>query len=169
MPYGCGRIRTTQGAFSLLVYEKFEPLADQNLIPRWCENHFEIEMSVFANYRFWHRTRGKAIWVTPSSFLGTVHPDVAAMGMLVMRKPPPQGKPTSVFLQRFGVHAQRNVYELSAAEALRFLNREALTVEPRDDARGYAVVKTADYVVGCGRIVGDQLHSEIPKHWLAEL
>ena len=86
-----------------------------------------------------------------------------------MRKPPPKGKPTSVFLQRFGHTAFRNVYRLSESEAFRFLKRELLAVEPKDDARGYALVRTEDRVIGCGRIKGQTLHSEIPKHWLAEL
>ena len=159
----------TRGAFSLLVYEKFEPLTDQSLVPRWCKNHFEIKQSTFDGYRFWQRRNGKGIWITPKSFKCVAHQNVAALGMLVMRKPPPKGKPTTVFLQRFGQQASRNVYVLSESEALRFLTRETLTITPHDDARGYALVRTEDRIIGCGRVTGNQLCSEIPKHWLSAL
>ena len=156
-------------AFSLRAYENFEPMENQSLVPRWCDNHFGIDQGVFRDYRFWQRAGGRGIWITPTTFELPADLDLAALGMLVMRKSPPKGKPTSVFLQRFGETAFRNVYVLSEEQALSFLKREPLAVQAVDDARGYALVRTANRVIGCGRIAGGQLHSEIPKHWLAEL
>ena len=34
--------------------------------------------------------------------------------------------------------------------------------------KGYAIVRSQEAVLGCGRIVGQELVSEVPKHWLAE-
>ena len=158
-----------RGASSLRAYEKFEPMENQSLVPRWCDNHFGIDQGVFRDYRFWQRCGGRGIWITPAGFQLPADLNLAALGMLVMRKPPPQGKPTSVFLQRFGGTAFRNVYVLTEEEALSFLKREPLSIKAVDDARGYALVRTANRIVGCGRIADGLLHSEIPKHWLAEL
>lgn len=151
------------------VYEKFELMQEQALVPVWCANHFGIDPLSFDSYRFWQRVDGRSIWITPVSFTLPNGVDLASVGMLVMRKPPPTGKPTSVFLQRFAKDATRNCYVLSEDQALAFLKREPMPITPIDDGRGYAVVRTMDRVIGCGRIRGRQLYSEIPKHWLAEL
>ena len=153
----------------LRAYENFEPMQNQSLVPRWCDNHFGIERDVFDDYRFWQRVGGQSIWVTPKSFEVPNGVELVAVGMLVMRKAPPKGKPTTVFLQRFGATAFRNVYTLTDDEAVAFLKREPLDIAPVDDKRGYALVRTSERVVGCGRIDGNMLRSEIPKHWLAEL
>ncbi|MGB0647200.1 MAG: methyltransferase RsmF C-terminal domain-like protein [Bradymonadia bacterium] len=153
----------------MLVYESFKPLDDQMLLPKWCENHFDIAPIVFDGYTFWRRQSGKGVWITAPGFRDFEHPSVAAMGMLVMRQFPPKGKPTSVFLQRFGQTATRNVYDLQPEQVDAFLRREPILVTPVDDKRGYALVRSGDQVIGCGRISGRTLISEIPKHWLAEL
>ena len=159
----------TQEAFSLLVYESFKALDDQTLVPTWCLNHFDIKPSVFDGYSFWSRQSGQSVWITAPGFEPVDHPNIAAMGMLVMRQLPPKGKPTSVFLQRFGETASRNVYVIDEASVIPFLKREALQVDPVDDRKGYALVRTRDRIIGCGRLNGHLLISEIPKHWLAEL
>lgn len=153
----------------MLVYESFKMLDDQTLVPNWCLNHFEIEPDVFEGYIFWRRQSGQSVWITAPGFEQVDHPNIAAMGMLVMRQLPPKGKPTSVFLQRFGQTASRNVYEIDEASVIPFLKREALQVDPVDDRKGYALVRTRNRVIGCGRLNGRVLVSEIPKHWLAEL
>ena len=158
----------TREASSLLVYESFKALDDQMLLPTWCENHFDISPRVFDGYTFWQRQSGKGVWITAPGFRKVEHHSVAAMGMLVMRQFPPKGKPTSVFLQRFGQTATRNVYELEPQQVDGFLRREPIPVTPVDDKRGYALVRSGG-VIGCGRISGRVLISEIPKHWLAEL
>lgn len=158
-----------QGAFSLLVYESFKALEDQALVPTWCFNHFNILPQVFEGYTFWRRLSGKGVWITAPGFEVVAHPSVAALGMLVMRQLPPKGKPTSVFLQRFGQSASRNVYEINDADVLPFLERKPLDIDPIDDRRGYALVRTRDRILGCGRVKDGQIVSEIPKHWLAEL
>lgn len=158
-----------QEASSLLVYESFKALDDQTCVPRWCLNHFDIETKVFDGYTFWRRQSGQSIWITAPGFEPVNHPSIAALGMLVMRQFPPKGKPTSVFLQRFGQTASRNVYEVDEASVIPFLQRDTLNIEPIDDRKGYALVRTRDRILGCGRIKGTTLVSEIPKHWFAEL
>ena len=82
-----------------------------------------------------------------------------------MRKPPPKGKPTSVFLQRFGGGATKNVYTLSPEDAERFLRREPVNIEPVDDRRSYCLARTPDFILGCGRIEENRLISEVPRSW----
>ena len=169
MPFACIHIKTIQGAFSLLVYESFKPLDDQGLVPTWCSNHFDIDPTIFDGYTFWRRQSGKGVWITAPGFEEVRHESIAALGMLVMRQLPPKGKPTSVFLQRFGQSASRNVYQIDEVDVISFLERKPLEIAPIDDRRGYALVRTRDRIIGCARVKDGRLVSEIPKHWLAEL
>ena len=150
------------------VYGKFELLDEQSLIPNWCWNHFGLPKDVFEPFRFWGRRPGKSIWIAPRNLVPVDHNETVSFGMLVMRKPPPKGKPTSIFLQRFGALAERNVYEISPELVTPFLMRLPTSVKPVDDKKGYAIVRSQGVVLGCGRIVGHELVSEVPKHWLAE-
>ena len=144
----------------------FEQYPDQAIIPNWCFFWLGIDRSVFAESVFVHRPGSPSIWVTSREARLIAEPLPETVGLLVMRKPPPQGKPTSVFLQRFAAHATRNVYIVSPQEAARFLRREPLEVQPIDDQRGYCVVRTAEFVLGCGRIKGKTLVSEVPGSWM---
>lgn len=144
----------------------FEPLPDQDRIRAFFQWRYGIEPAVFAEHVFLGRPGARSVWIAARSCHAPATVEPESMGIQVMRKPPPRGKPSSVFLQRFAATACRNVYVLDAAGAARFLRREAQPIEPVDDGRGYCVVRTARRVLGCGRVDGRTLLSEIPKAWL---
>lgn len=148
------------------VSAAFELLPDQGLVPRHCAERYGIDPDVFAGHRFWIRPGTRVIRIAAARCAVPDGVDAETIGMQVMRKPPPRGKPTSVFLQRFGATAHRNTYTLDAACAERYLRREAQPIDPVDDAHGYCVVRTAERVLGCGRIKEGVLYSEIPRSWL---
>lgn len=149
------------------VFAAFEPHPEATSILEWFEWRFGLSADVFADHRLWHRPGSPAIWIAavdcapPPGFDGIVQ----AVGMIALRDPPPRGKPSSVFLSRFGARATRNVYDLDPGDAQRFLAGEPLAITPRDEARGYCVVRGAGRVLGCGRISGETLYSEIPRSW----
>lgn len=145
----------------------FEAYPDQAIVPNWCHHWLGMAPATFAQHVFVHRPGAPAIWIVASVADVPRDPLPETAGLLVMRRAPPRGKPTSVFLQRFAGAATRNVYTLGSDDAARFLRRETLTVTPVDDGRGYCVVRTADFVLGCGRIEGETLLSEVPRSWLA--
>lgn len=144
----------------------FELLPDQGIVPAWCADRFGIDPQVFAGHRFWRRAGTRVIRIAAARSLVPDGLAAETIGMQVMRKPPPRGKPTSVFLQRFGATAHRNTYVLDPERAARFLRREAVEIDPVDDAHGYCVVRTPERVLGCGRVDGGLLYSEIPQSWL---
>ena len=146
--------------------DAYEHHPDQGLVPRWCADHFGIEPAVFAEHVFWRPVGGRLIRVAARACRPPEGMGLDSIGMQVMRRPPPRGKPTSVFLQRFGGTATRNVYRLDDAQTDSFLRRMPVSVRPVDDARGYAIVFGPDGVLGCGRVDGELLRSEIPKAWL---
>ncbi len=146
--------------------DAYELHPDQTLIPTWCADHFGIDPAVFADHVFWRPVGGRLIRIVARSCRPPDGMGIDSIGMQVMRRPPPRGKPTSVFLQRFAGGATRNAYRLDAQATACFLRRQSVPIEPVDDKRGYAVVSGPDGVLGCGRVDGDTLHSEIPKAWL---
>ncbi len=54
---------------------------------------------------------------------------------------------------------KRNVIEVSFDEMIRWLKGENL----RKKARGYVILKWKDYLLGCGKGVGDKIINFIPK------
>ena len=158
-----------QEGFSLHASADFERLEDQALIPRWCDWQFGIPHGVFRDHVFWHRPGFRNIWVAHKDCRPGDLREPHSIGLIATRRPPPRAKPTSIFLQRFAAEAAKNVYTLTEAESQDYLRRRTVRVEPVDDARGFCVVRTVDYVLGCGRIDGDQLHSEAPKSWFLEM
>ena len=144
----------------------YEPLPDQELVPRYCADRFGIDPAVFEGHVFWRPTGGRLIRIAARECVPPPGVALDSIGMQVMRRPPPRGKLTSVFLQRFAASATRNVYRLDAEQTARFMARESVPITPVDDASGYAVVFGPDGVLGCGRIDGELLISEIPRAWL---
>ena len=88
---------------------------------------------------------------------------------MVMRRPPPRGKPTSVFLQRFGRHASRNVVELTSTELQVYLSRAPLAVTRTNLTSGDCIVRYEGRVLGCGRYTDGRLVNYWPKHFTAPL
>lgn len=146
--------------------DAYELHPDQALVPRYCAERFGIDPQIFADHAFWRPVGGRLIRIAARACRPADDFALDSIGMQVMRRPPPRGKPTSVFLQRFGATATRNVYRLDDAQTERFLRRQPVEVVPVDDGRGYVIVRGADGVLGCGRIDGQTLHSEVPKAWL---
>ena len=126
----------------------------------------------FDDFTVWHRPGSPALWLARN---GTQPPggfEVCSVGLPMVRRPKRRhglldGKPTTVFLLRFGHLATRNVVVLNAADAIRFLRQEPLPATP--DTRGYVVVRTADLVLGCGFVKEGTLNCEMPRAWLATL
>ena len=148
-----------------LESDAFRPSPETTNIVEWCEQKFGIAPSVFDGYRFWSRPSSDKVWVADIRCRPEMGGLCEAIGVLGLRGFPPRSKPTSVFLQQFAKKANRNVYCISPADALRFLRRETIDIVPVDDGNGYCVVRTETHVLGCGRVRGRQLVSEIPGDW----
>jgi len=89
--------------------------------------------------------------------------------MLVMRKPPPRGKPTSYFLQRFGHLAKRNHLVLDGEELRQYCLRTPLEVSDSDLTDGYCIISSRTHVLGCGRLADGVLTNMWPKHFTSQL
>ncbi len=148
----------------------FEPCADRARLLDFLAERYGMAPAVFDDFTFWCRPGAPSIWMTTAALELPPGPHVEALGVLVMRKPPPAGKPTSTFLMRMGGHATRQALDLDDAGAAAFLRRESLdlsatAVDGAEGVRGYCVVRDRIGVIGCGFVQGGVLRSELPRAW----
>jgi NOL1/NOP2/fmu family ribosome biogenesis protein len=137
--------------------------ATRNDVIEWWVDRFGLDPETFDGYTFWEKGAGK-VWIfaddlpTPTA--------VEGVGMTFLRTRQEHWKPTTNAVQRFGREATKNVIELDAEAARRFLAGEDL--EPAWDGDwGYLIVahSIAGGVepIGVGLYVHDELRSVIPK------
>ena len=144
----------------------FEHHPESTAIRAWLDDRYRLAPEVLDAYALWHRVGRPAIWMARRGVVLPVGPVVQAVGLMVMRKPPPSGKPTSVFLQRVGAHARRNAVDLEMDRVPDFLAGESLEVDA-PEARGHVVVRCALGVLGCGWLEeGRRLVSQLPGSWV---
>lgn len=144
------------------AFERLDPTDTAQLVA-WMQTRYGIAPACVAAHQFWRRPAGKAIWIAAAAFEPPPHLSCEALGVMVARKMPPGGKLTSVFLQRFGQSATRNVVRLQGDRLARFLRREAVFVG--ESPEGYQIVFAGERVLGAGFVTNGQLRSELPKAW----
>ncbi len=145
----------------------FERSPRREALLDWLEGRFGMPREAFDEYVFWHRAGVRGTWLA-SAGAGPVQGfGVDAVGVALTRDLPPRSKPSSVFLQKLGHLATRNVVLLSEADAERFLRREDLDCDQA--LWGYVVVRTLATVLGCGQAREGRLESLIPRSWVAGL
>ncbi len=88
---------------------------------------------------------------------------IQTVGLLFLRKVSKYLKPTSVFLQRFGYLANKNIISLSHKELTILKEKKKLfkefPIEP-----GYVILKDKNWILGCGLYVDGKLISHLePK------
>ncbi|NKB89212.1 MAG: hypothetical protein GKS06_13425 [Acidobacteria bacterium] len=132
----------------------------------WWAEQYGTPTELFDDYSFWQR--GKyTIWVAAADIQpGAVSP-VDGIGIPLLRTGRDVWKPTSVAVIHFGRDVARNVVDLEADEASRFLGREAIEFE--NDARavlphrGYVIARYLGVPIGCGLWRRGGLASSVPK------
>jgi NOL1/NOP2/fmu family ribosome biogenesis protein len=147
----------------------YERCLDQSLIPNWCEERFGMPSADFADFIFWHRGGRDEIWIAPTASKPATIGCMVAFGMLVMRQAPPRGKPTSAFLQRFGMTASKNHIILQGSEMAQYLKREPLSIDEPKLTNGHCIVSTVMQVIGCGQWADGVLINVWPKHYTSQL
>ncbi len=113
------------------------------------------------------RTDSGSVWLCTESTLDWPGLEPETMGMLLYRDPLRSNCPSNAFLQRYGHLATRHAYDVNRDDALRFLAGFSLEIEPKDNAKSYAIVR-GDFggtyrPIGRGVVRGTTLGSEVPK------
>jgi len=145
----------------------FEPLPEDRAEATfaWLEARYGLAPAVFAGHRFWHRPGSPALWLAAVGLSPPPGDATIAVGLCAFRDPPPRGKPSTVFLQRFGRHATRQACDLEALAAARYLAGEDVGW-PDPALRGWVVVRAGSLVLGRGWAEGGRIRNEIKRSWL---
>ncbi len=129
----------------------------------YLEERFGIPQDTFENY---FMLKGVSnYWLFPETELlpKLQFFQIQTVGLLFLRKVSKYLKPTSVFLQRFGYLATKNIITLTQEE-LGILKEKGkffkeLPIEP-----GYVILKDKNWILGCGLYVNGKLISHLePK------
>jgi NOL1/NOP2/fmu family ribosome biogenesis protein len=133
----------------------------------WWQAQYGGHAGSFADCTFWQRGQ-RSIWVAAVAVDPGELTPVDGVGIPFLRTAWEVWKPTSVAAIEFGLDAERNVVDLTAAEAVRFLDREAIEFEAPDPRavlpnRGYAIARYAGVPIGCGLWRRGGIESAVPK------
>lgn len=123
--------------------------------------------AVFAPYRFWQRTPKGSIWLAAADAAPPPVP-VDALGLLILREPPPRGRPTSVFALRFGHLATRGLIELTPTLLAAALAGQPFEVEG-EPGEGWRLLRWQGRALGWGWLREHTLRPELPADWLTDL
>ncbi|RKX61244.1 MAG: hypothetical protein DRP29_00930 [Thermodesulfobacteriota bacterium] len=137
--------------FKILEEERKEILG-------YLEERFGIPQNVFENYEI---LRGVSnFWLFPKTdYLDKLRGlDVQTVGLLFLRKVSKYLKPTSVFLQRFGHLATKNIVILSQEEISILKEKNKIEIE-LDLEPGYVILKDKHWILGCGLYLPGRLFS----------
>lgn len=148
------------------VSADFEPLPAERAddVFTYLDDRFGLGRAVFAGHRFWHRPGSPALWIAAAALRPPAVGAVSGMGLCAFRDPPPRGKPSNVFFQRFGRAATRGVWELPEAHASAYLAGASLVVDDLS-TRGWVLVRSGGQVLGRGWLERGCLKGELKRAW----
>ena len=128
-----------------------------SLIQEYCLERFGINQEKLENYR-WYRGSKNRIYIGPEE-LERIKPESIGLCVFRLDKTP---KPTTNFLQLFGIQITKNIVELDSEETIEYCSGKNLSpnlnIEP-----GFVTVKHRDRILGCGHWNGSLLKNQIPK------
>ena len=128
-----------------------------NLILEYCMERFGINNKIFVNYN-WHIGSKNRVYIGPEE-LERIKPESIGISVFRLDKTP---KPTTNFLQLFGIHITKNIVELSSEETIEYCAGKNLSPNLNTEP-GFVIVKHRDRILGCGHWNGSLLKNQIPK------
>lgn len=134
----------------------------QGVLDFWAEN-YGIPPETFDDFTFWEKGAGK-VWILHGEVPSPLA--IEALGMLFLRTRQEHWKPTTDAVQRFGLHATKNVIELDREQAATFVRGDDQDIE-WDGDWGYIFpaheIAGELEVLGVGLYLRGELRSMIPK------
>jgi NOL1/NOP2/fmu family ribosome biogenesis protein len=88
---------------------------------------------------------------------------VESVGLPLLRLMQAGFKPTSVGLQVFGTHADRNTVSLRPTQLIELVEKREIGLEC-SASPGYVIVRVEAFIIGCGLCIPGRLVSQLPRH-----
>ncbi len=149
--------------------DAFEPLPREHEVFGYLIDKFGFRKQDFRPYRLWHRPGHASIWMSRTECLPCSEVKVHSVGILLFRKMPPRGFPTTAFILRFGHLAGRSVLDLSWDQALDLMLGKSIPDPGGSQGKGPYVLRTLGRGLGRGWIGQSELKLDVPKIWKAQL
>ena len=127
------------------------------LIQEYCLERFGINQEKLENYR-WYRGSKNRIYIGPEE-LERIKPESIGLCVFRLDKTP---KPTTNFLQLFGIHITKNIVEINSEETIEYCAGKNLSLNLNTEL-GFVIVKHRDRILGCGHWNGNLIKNQIPK------
>ncbi|MEM9002734.1 MAG: NOL1/NOP2/sun family putative RNA methylase [Cyanobacteria bacterium P01_F01_bin.86] len=130
---------------------------------------FGIAADALKNHQCWS-TGKRRFWLAHSVCTPPPGPMPQTIGIPIASQTNLGLKPSTAFLQRFGMFIQQNSIQLPDHEAVsKFLHGQSQSLSVSVDA-GYVHVRFGPFHLGCGRYVAGKLQSQLPKtlRWVGD-
>ena len=126
-------------------------------------HRFGIFRAVFSNYYLYRRRRTVWVFNKDDRLRDLASLQVESVGIPLLRWVGAHLKPTSVALQLFGAHADRNIVSLPS-DQLRDLVKSKEIKSEFAGSPGYIIVASNSVIIGCALYLPGRLISQFPRH-----
>ena len=124
---------------------------------------FGISRAVFSNYYLYRRSRIVWVFSKDDRLRDLASLQVESVGMPLLRWVGTHLKPTSVALQLFGLHADRNIVSLPSEQLRDLVERKEIKNEFASSP-GYVIVSSNSVIIGCALYLPGRLISQFPRY-----
>jgi hypothetical protein len=126
-------------------------------------HRFGISGAVFSNYYLYRRSRIVWVFSKDDRLRNLALLQVESVGMPLLRWVGAHLKPTSVALQLFGAHADKNLVSLTSDQLRHLVESKEIKGEFASSS-GYVIVASNSVVIGCALYLPGRLISQFPRH-----
>jgi len=129
----------------------------------YLRHRFGISRAVFSNYYLYKRRRTVWLFSEDDRLRDLASLQVEAVGMPLLRWVGTYLKPTSVALQLFGAHADKNVVNLTSDQLRDLVEKKEIKNEFAGSS-GYVIVASNSVIIGCALYLPGRLISQFSRH-----
>jgi len=126
-------------------------------------HRFGISRGVFSNYYLYRRSRIVWVFSKDDRLRDLASLQVESVGMPLLRWVGTHLKPTSVALQLFGAHADRNIVSLTSDQLRDLVEIKEIKSEFAGSP-GYVIVASNSVIIGCALYLPGRLVSQFPRY-----
>jgi NOL1/NOP2/fmu family ribosome biogenesis protein len=129
----------------------------------YLSHRFGISREVFSNYYLYRRRRTVWLFSKDDRLRDLASLQVESVGFPLLRWVATHIKPTSVALQLFGPHADKNVVSLTSDQLRDLVENKEIKSEFAGSP-GYVIVASKSVIIGCALYLPGRLISQFPRH-----
>ena len=140
--------------------------SDRDLLFSYLYERFGIPENLFEEYLLFRQKTGWFLLHTSGHLADISRIKISKAGLRSFRKVGQFVKPTTRFIQSFGMFATKRVYRISSDNLLRLVNGEQIPVD-QDYEKGYVILANhKTHILGVGFFINGKIRSQLPGNQL---